>query len=201
MTRLRTCCRTMLAQLAILTLPGASVAVAQSLSGDALVAALRGGGYVLVVRNGSALAERPQPQNAAPANRHAERELSDRGQGEMSVLGYAVRTLGIPIAQTLTSPAFHSQQSANYFGFGERVALPTLAQGADAGWLAARAGEPPPAGSNTVIVTHGDLIAAAFGRDACGLANAEALIFQPREGRADLVARLTLEDWAELAVD
>ncbi|HMB72256.1 MAG TPA: hypothetical protein VKQ06_01695 [Gammaproteobacteria bacterium] len=180
---------------------GCSVAAAQSLTGNDLIEALQRGGFVLVIRNGSSAAERPEPDDAAPANRQAERELDDHGQGQMSVLGYAISELDIPIGRTLTSPAFRSRQSANYFGLGVREAVATLADGADSSWLASRVAEPPPPGENTVIVTHGSVITSAFGRDARDIETAETLIFQPRDGGGDLVARLTLEDWAKLALN
>jgi len=181
---------------------GSPAAQAQRLSGMDLVHALQEGGYVLVVRNASSRQEPPEEErDRAPANLHGEREIDEYGQGQMSVLGYAFRELDIPVGHSLTSPAYRSRQSAKYFGFGEPVVDDRLAESADASWLARRVGEAPPPGQNTVIMTHGALIAKAFGRDARDIGTAEMLVYRPRDGNAELVARLTVEDWAKLAAN
>jgi phosphohistidine phosphatase SixA len=185
--------------LAIAAWLGSPATSAQRLSGMDLAHALQQGGYILVTRNARSPEESPERQ--APGNLHGERELDQYGQGQMSVIGYAFRELEIPVDQTLTSPAYRSRQSGNYLGFGEQHAVDTLAENARESWLAQRVAAAQPAGENTVIVTHGSLIAKSFGRDARNISNAETLIYRPREGGADLVARLTVEDWAKLAVN
>lgn len=179
-------------------------APAQGLSGQELVSALHGGGYVLVIRNGRSEDAPPEPGEEGPANLHREREIDPYGQGQMAALSYAFRSLAIRVDETLSSPAYRSRQSANQFGFGERKAVDALAlpsAGGDASWLERRIAEAPPSGRNTVIVTHGDLIREALGRDARNIGTAEALIYRPNDGDAELVARLSIEDWAELAVN
>jgi phosphohistidine phosphatase SixA len=181
---------------------GSPAAQAQRLSGMDLVHALQDGGYVLVVRNAQSRQEQPEKESdRAPANLHGEREIDEYGQGQMSVLGYAFRQLDIPVDHSLTSPAYRSRQSAKYFGFGEPMVVDSLAESADASWLARRVSEAPPSGQNTVIITHGALITNAFGRDARDIGTAEMLIYQPRDGNAELQARLTVEDWARLATN
>lgn len=182
----------------------APAAPAQRLAGAELVGALQEGGYVLVIRNARASEEPPEEGEEAPANLKGEREITEYGQGQMSALSYAFRELEIPVGQTSTSPAYRSEQSANYFGFGERVSVDALAEAAEGGdpsWLGQRVAEVPPPSQNTVIVTHGSLIAEALGREVRDIRTAETLIYRPRDGDADLVARLTVEDWAEIAVD
>jgi hypothetical protein len=70
-------------QLSVLTLllvllarPG----LAQTLSGDALVKALRQGGYVLVMRHASSPRDAPAKDVANPANVKMERQLDDTGR-------------------------------------------------------------------------------------------------------------------------
>jgi hypothetical protein len=180
---------------------GSPAAWAQRLSGADLVHALQEGGYVLVVSNARSPEEVPPERERAPANSDGEREIDEHGQGEMSVMGYAFRELNVPVGQTLTSPAYRSRQSANYLGFGEQMSVDALAESADGPWLARRVTEAPPPGENTVIVTHGSLIRKALAGDARDLGTAETLIYRPREGNAELVARLAVEDWAKLAVN
>lgn len=178
----------------------APVAAAQDLAGAELVQALRAGGHVLVIRNARSPEDVPEESRRAPANLTGEREIDQHGQGQMAVIGYAFRVLGVAVDHTLTSPAYRSRQSGNYLGFGTQAVVANLAENADAAWLAQRVAEPPAAGRNTVIVTHASLIERAFGADARGIDNAETLIYRPHEGRAELVARLAVEAWAKLAV-
>jgi len=180
---------------------GASAASAQTLAGAALEQALQGGGYVLVIGNAESHDEAPEERGRAPANFNGERELDEHGQGQMLVIGYAFRQLKVRVDDSLMAPAFRSRQSATYLGFGKQAVVNELADNADAAWLTQRVTQAPTAGHNTVIVADGSLIAKAFGRDARNLGNAETLIYRPREeGGAALVARLTVEDWAKLAV-
>lgn len=179
--------------------------LAQSVSGAEQVNALQEGGYVLVIRNARSAEKPPEEGEESPANIHGEREITPYGQGEMAALSYAFRQLNIPVQKTLASPAYRSRQSASYFGFGERTVVDRLAEsseGGEASWLRERVTEMPPSGQNNVIMTHGNLISEAFrARNLGNIATGETLIFSPREAGAELVARLTVEDWAKLAVN
>jgi phosphohistidine phosphatase SixA len=180
---------------------GASATLAQTLAGADLATALQGGGYVLVIRNAQSPEEVPAERDRAPANLHGEREINSHGQGQMAVIGYAFRQLEVPVTLTLTSPAYRSRQSGNYLGFGKQTVVAELAEDADASWLAQRVAEAPPPGQNIVVVGHGSLIGKALGHDAMDIGEAETLIYRPRNGGAERVARLTIQDWAKLAVN
>jgi phosphohistidine phosphatase SixA len=187
--------------LAVATLLVSSIASGQSLSGTSLVDAIAEGGYVFVIRNARSPQEAPAEGDRSPANMNGDREIDEYGQGQMSVIGFAFRELGIPVGRTYSSPAYRSQQSADYFGFGEHKAVEMLEESADSAWLAERIAQDPPGGENTVIVTHGRLITEALGRDARDFGEAETLIYDPGAGEPRLVARLSVEDWAKLAVN
>lgn len=176
---------------------------AQHLAGDALIEALQHGGYVLVMRNARSQAEPPPEGQRAPGNLQGERQIDETGQGQMAALGYAFRELHVPIGQALTSPAYRARQSAHYLGFGARTSVDALApasEGGDPAWLKTRVTQMPPAGENTLIVTHGSVIADSFGEAASGLDTAEMLVFRPADDEVALVARLTVKDWADMAV-
>ena len=178
-----------------------ALAAAQPLSGQSLVDALRAGGYVLIMRNAQSPEAVPEEGRRAPGNLKAEREIDPVGQGQVSVIAYALRELEIPVSQALHGPSFRSRQSANYLGRGELTLLDALGESGDPAQLALLAATAPAAGHNTVIVTHQELIEKAFSREARGIGNAETLVFRPQDGGAELVARLTFEDWAKLAVN
>lgn len=177
---------------------------AQRLSGDELVGALQEGGYVLVMRNARSSEEPPAEGEEGPANVHGERELDRHGEGQMSALSYVFRELAIPVGETMTSPAYRSRQSGHYLGFGDRRSVPELAvpdEGGEPAWLEGHVSAAPPSGENTVIITHGSVIEAALGREARNIGTAETLVYRAHEGDAELVARMTAQEWAELAVD
>lgn len=181
----------------------APVLPAQQLSGDALVESLQAGGYVLVIRNARSDEQTPEPRRAGPANFDNEREITPYGQGEMAAISYGFRTLEIPVGDTLTSTAYRSRQSALHLGFGKQTAIGELAppsEGGDPAWLRRQLGLQPPAGLNTVIMTHGSLIREVLDRGAREVGTAETLVYRPRDGNPELVARLSVEDWARLAV-
>src|SRR5829696_2953167 len=81
----------------------ASAALAQTLSGTALVSALRKGGYVIVMRHASSPRETPEP-NADNVNK--ERQLDAAGRASASAMGKALRDLMIPVGEVLTSPTY-----------------------------------------------------------------------------------------------
>ena len=58
----------------------------------------------------------------------------------------------------------------------------------------------PRTGTNTIIVTQFPNILAAFGQNASGLAEGDALIVRPGGASADeIVGRVKIEEWPTLA--
>jgi phosphohistidine phosphatase SixA len=182
-------------------------ASAQSLSGAPLVAALRQGGYVFLMRHAHApngAPEMPDPENSA-----RERQLDDAGRAAAKAFGDALRALKIPVGTVLSSPTYRAQQTIRLAALGTPQLAPQLGEGAqgmagDAGadknaWLRTKVAEKPPAGSNTILITHVPNITGAF-PSATGLKDGEALIFHPDgKGGAELVARVEMEEWPALA--
>jgi hypothetical protein len=190
-----------IAQALMITLVTAGAAHAQTLSGMAIVDALKHGGYVIVMRHASAAQEPPQRGQAAPGNIANEPQLDDMGEATVEAMGYAFRKFAIPVANTFTSPQFAAFETAHFFGFGERHKVDELGtKSPSADWLRTRVKQAPPADQNDLIVTQQENLAAAFGADAQNLEPGEALIFRPNGGDAKIVARVPIEDWAKLAV-
>lgn len=183
-----------------------SSAHAQEMSTEDLVRGLSEGGYVIVMRHATSPMEPPPPQRQAPANVDGERQLDQEGQQQMTAMGFAFRELGLPVGQTLTSPAYRAAESAEYFGFGEQMEVAELAppgEGGDPAYLAQKVAEAPMDGQNRVIVTHRANIVGAFGdaHDVDAVDDGESLIFMPGDGTAELVGRMTIRDWAVAAVN
>jgi phosphohistidine phosphatase SixA len=196
-----------LAILAALLLGGTSQA--QPLACGALVKALQGGGYVLVMRHASSPTARPTAAEADPGNPAHERQLDAAGKASASAMGQAIKALRLPIGEVWSSPTYRALQTVRLAGLPTPRTAPELGDGgqsmqaagaAQGAWLRAHAGAPPKAGTDTVIVTHSPNISAAFGQAAAGLGDGEAMVFHPGgQGAGEPVARIRIEDWPKLA--
>jgi phosphohistidine phosphatase SixA len=184
----------------------------QALPAKALVAALRTGGYVLVMRHASSPRTPPDPAQANTDNVQHERQLDDQGRVSAHVMGEAMRRLQIPIGRVLSSPTYRALETVGLAQLGQPQTFWQLGDGnqsmqADptgtrASWLRAQVAESPQAGTNTMIVTHFPNMNEAFAKDTAGLADGEALIFRPDgHGAASFIARIRIEEWPRLATE
>ena len=191
--------------LAVGTLVVANVE-AQTLAGAELIAALRAGGHVIVMRHASAPRQAPAKDAANPDNVTLERQLDAAGRAGATAMGEAIRRLKVPIGDVLTSPTYRARETVRYAALPEAKALEELGDGGQSmqaaaekqgAWLRQKAAESP-RGTNTVIVTHMPNIARAF-PDLANVADGEALVFRSgQKGSARLVARIPMEAWASL---
>jgi phosphohistidine phosphatase SixA len=185
----------------IITVNG--IAQSQTLKDGALVAALRQGGYVIVMRHTSSPRETPDKKTANPDNTNLERQLDAAGRDGATAMGKALRDLKIPIGDVQSSPTYRALETVKYAQMGNAQLHAELGdrgqsmQGvsdADGAWLRERAAQVPKMG-NTVIVTHMPNLARAFPQES-GIADGEALIFHPDgKGMSALVARVKIEEW------
>lgn len=188
---------------------GPPPAQSHTLSGPALVHALRLGGYVIVMRHAASPPTPPPPAKADPANVKDERQLDKAGKAAAKAMGRAIHRMRLPIGEVWSSPTYRALETlrlARLYGVravpelgdnGQSMQAAGAAQGA---WLKARAAETPRPRTDTVVVTQQPNIAAAFGPAAAGLTDGEALVFHPDgQGGAELVARVPMADWPLLA--
>ncbi|MCG6877572.1 MAG: hypothetical protein LJE96_00210 [Deltaproteobacteria bacterium] len=197
----------LLALLTALTLAGA--AQAETLSGAALVQALRQGGYVLLMRHASSSHDVPDKATANADNIKPERQLDQTGRNTAMAMGVAMKKLGVPVGDVLSSPTYRALETIKLAGFGTAKTFEELGDGGTsmssqavagwASWLKMRVSEKPRAGTNSILVTHLPNIAAAFPDEAKGLSDGEALVFLPAGTGAGLVARVKIEEWPRLA--
>jgi phosphohistidine phosphatase SixA len=182
----------------------ASAATAQGAEAAALVAALRAGGVVAVMRHG--ITDRSQVDTGDLGNRAGQRNLSAEGRAQSLRTGRAVAVLGIPLGQVLTSPVFRARDTAD-LAFGALAVIePNLTADdytPDAAllreriaWLGARSGRPSAPGATDVLVGHIVPLGMMLGR---GLAQAEFpegsfAVFAPGRGLRGILAAETL--WA-----
>jgi phosphohistidine phosphatase SixA len=131
--------------------------------GRDLVARLRQGGHVIFIRHAAteATQDDPRPDLADPST---QRNLSDAGRNQARQLGRAIGRLRIPVGTVLASPYARTRETAE-LAFGRdrvRVTRDLLNEafpGTDDEELAHRLRRlfttRPPAGQNTVLVSHG----------------------------------------------
>jgi len=192
--------------IAMLVMVGATHA--QSLSGEALVKALRQGGYVIVMRHASSPREEPDPKLANPDNVNRERQLDEEGRATAAALGRALRELKIPLGGVFSSPTYRALETLRLAQIGNPQPIVELGDGgrgmqasseAQAAWLRNKVTQFP-ARTNTLIVTHFPNMSRAFPDWTGGLADGEALIFGPDgKGGATALARVKIEEWPRMA--
>lgn len=170
--------------------PGAASAATGPLAGEALVAALRAGGYVIYFRH--AATDRSDDDRFGAANFlrdcAAQRDLNDEGRSQSRAIGQAFRDLGIPVGDVLSSEYCRSRNTAE-LAFGEAVptaeltspfwdeAYGGLSADQKATALRSHLRTPPPGGTNRVLVAHGQNLSDAIGVDLG--TEGEAAIFLP----------------------
>src|SRR5690242_12366673 len=84
----------------------AAIVHASELKDSALLAVLRHGGCVILMRHASAPDARPTARTAAPGNGNRERQLDGEGLADARAMGVALKRLGIPIGEVMSSPTF-----------------------------------------------------------------------------------------------
>ena len=181
------------------------------LRGETLITALRAGGYNIYFRH-AATNWSQQDQVRAPGDWTScdpsrMRQLSQDGRAAASAVGEAIRALGIPVDKVLSSPYCRTVETARLMGLGSvetttdvmnmRVAEYFGGRSAIVATAQARLSTPPSAGSNTVIVAHGNVAQAAT---PVYPQEGEGVVFQPDgAGRFHFIGRLTAEEWSGFA--
>lgn len=180
-------------------------------SAEALVEALRGGGYSLYFRH--AATDWSQQDSVTrrddwlSCDGNKMRQLSDAGRATSRSIGKSIKALGIPIGRVLASPYCRTVETAKLMQlgrveattdvmnlrvqdyFGGRAAIVTSAQ--------SLLSTPPAGNTNTLIVAHGNVAQSAT---PVYPGEGEGIIFQAdNQAGFQYVGRLNPEDWSRLA--
>jgi phosphohistidine phosphatase SixA len=172
-----------------------------------LIEGLRKGGYVIVMRHAASPRDPPAAGAVEAGNTNRERQLDEAGKRSSAAFGQALKQLGVPVTRVLSSPTFRAQQTVRLAGLPAPELRAELGDGgasmqaasADKGeWLRRLTAEPPRSG-DVLVVTHLPNLREAFGAQAAGAEDGEALIFRPAgKGPPVLAGRIKIEEWAEL---
>jgi phosphohistidine phosphatase SixA len=182
----------------------AQSAAATPLRGPELLAALRAGGYILYFRHADTDHSQNDQRMTGVEDCATQRNLTDRGRAHSRALGEAIRALAIPIGAVLASPLCRTMETA-MLAFGtvrkapaarEGGPLPPGKPGRFAALRALLSTKVAP-GENTVIVAHAYPYYTLVGGQY--LSEGEADVVRPRGADFEVVARVGLEQWRELA--
>jgi broad specificity phosphatase PhoE len=182
-----------------------------TLAGQALVDALRAGGFNLYFRH--AATDWSADDRVAKAGDWTScdpkkmRQLSAAGRETTRSTGNAMRALGIPVGLVYASPYCRTVETARALALGNvetttdimnlRVADYFGGSSAIAESTRRRLSAFPKAGTNTVLVAHGNVIKTATGEYP---GEGEAVVFHPDgTGGFSVVARVRPADWGRLA--
>lgn len=198
--------------LAALTWFSATLAWAgEPLSGEALLNAIKSGGYNLYFRHAATdWSNSDQVRGAGDwisCDASRIRQLSAEGRRVAALVGEAMRALQIPVSAVYASPYCRTRETARLLGLGPvetttdvmnmRVADYFGGRHALAARARARLAVAPPKGTNVVYVAHGNVV-----REATTVypAEGECIVFRPDgEGRPEFVGRLLPRQWQHLA--
>lgn len=182
-----------------------------TLHGEALLNALRQGGYSIYFRHAATdwsrqdqVRRRGDWESCDPARM---RQLSDPGRKAAQAIGDAIRALAIPVGKVYASPYCRTIETASLMGLGEVVPTTDVMNMRMASYFGGRdaiihtaqrlLSKPPEPGTNTVIVAHGNVA-----RDATPIypAEGEGVVFESdRRGGFRFIGRITADGWYALS--
>lgn len=196
---------------AVLILLAASAGLAQQalkprLEGQALVDALRQGGYVILLRHTSTEHVAPDPGFFDISDCSTQRDLSAAGRRQAEEMGKAFKKLGVPVGEVLSSPycrclatgklAFGKVQESQLLSVFDGLSVPEKSE--RGGVIRKMLDTPPQAGTNTVLITHTGTLLYSFGLQTRpeGIAH----VFKADGvGVTDYMGMILADQWPELA--
>ena len=193
---------------AIGILATAAMTQAQVLSSNALVSALRKGGYVIVVRHANSPSILPSKETAAAGNVTLERQVDATGRQDATALGQGLKTLQIPVGEVFASPAFRAIETARLaqlmnpklqeeLGEGGQGGMQAISD-AQADWLKERVKHLPKE-NNTILITHNPNLTKAFPSWGGTVLPGEAVVVDlDARGATRVVGRIKPEEWSRL---
>ena len=188
------------------SLPASSTAQAQA----EWIAAVRGGGHVIVFRHGATHRDQADTDPLNLKNVAQQRQLNDQGRELARSIGNDMRKLKIPVGQVHASMFYRAVETGTLLGFGPVTSSAEFTEGGQvvtpiendrrAAAMRKFASTLPPAGTNIALVSHKPNIMDAFGKDWFDIREGEASIFKPDgSGGYKLVARVQANEWAKPA--
>jgi len=173
------------------------------LADASLLKRLKTGGLVIIFRHGRATGARgKRPFDYYDCTK--QRNLSDEGREELRQVGNAIRSIGIPVSAVQSSPMCRTRETA-WLVFGQVTPNNALRRRKAVAERRMLAGKKPPAGKNSVLVSHGLRIRSVVWfpinpETGTGLPQGHAFILEPLgNSKYQFLAKLGPEDWFRLS--
>ena len=184
-----------------------TISVNAAPDGKPVLADLKRGGYVIVLRHGATNRDQADTDPLNHSNISKQRLLSSQGKIQAQQIGNSFRKLGVSLGKTYTSKFQRAVETGKLVSGGEVIPIIDLTEGGlvvspiendrRAESLRKMATTMPETRKNTLIVTHKPNIIDAFGKDWFEIKEGEASIFKPdQSGKIILIARLKATEWA-----
>src|SRR5215813_11703413 len=104
-------------------------ALAQTPTDSALIAALRQGGNVVVLRHGATHADQKDAKPFDPADTVHQRQLNDQGRTTARAMGEALHDLKVPVSEVQSSQYNRAVETGTLLAFGKVNAVAALNEG------------------------------------------------------------------------
>ena len=167
---------------------------------EALMDKLRSGGYTVLLRHARTDYSVQEPQGTIPAERSAQRNLSDEGIRDAALMGVVFRKYGISFAEIIASPMFRTVETAE-MAAGKPKATMALRVFPSTPEQVALVKTAPKPGTNRLLVTHHFVIETHVpGVKPGDVGESEAaVVSHAPDGTPHLVGFIKLNDWKALA--
>jgi phosphohistidine phosphatase SixA len=161
---------------------------------------LRSGGYSVLLRHARTDYSVQEPQGTVPAERSAQRNLSDDGIRDAALMGVVFRKYGISFAEIISSPMFRTVETAEMAAGKPKTTMVLRVFPATPEQEALIRTAPKP-GTNRLVVTHHFVIEKHVpGVKPGAVAESEAaVVSHAADGTPQLVGIIKLDDWKALA--
>ncbi len=168
---------------------------------EKLMDELKKGGLTVLLRHARTDRSYNEQRDPMPTARKDQRNLTDDGIKDAALMGVVFRKYGIQFAEIISSPMYRTMETAEYAAdkptsvtMALRVFPPTPEQAA----LVMKAPKP---GTNRLLVTHHFVIETHVpGINPGDIGESEAAVVRhTADGKVQLVGRILLSDWQELA--
>ena len=163
------------------------------------MAALRRGGYTVILRHARTDYSFKEEMGAVPKERSLQRNLSDDGFRDAALMGVAFRKHGIAFSEIISSPMFRTVETAE-LAAGKPVTTMALRVFPSTPEQAALVTAAPKPGTNRLLVTHHFVIETHVpGIRPGDIAESEAAVVRhTADGRVELIGKIKLDDWHAL---
>ena len=181
---------------------GVTTATADSteLRREELMAALRSGGYTVILRHARTDRSFKEEMGYVPKERSAQRNLTDDGIRDAALMGVVFRKYRVAFGEILSSPMYRTVETAEMAAGtpATTMLLRNFPSTAEQATLIATAPRP---GTNRLIVTHHFVIETHVpGIRPGDIAESEAVVVRHlSDGTVQLAGRILLDDWRALA--